>query len=99
MSESGEMWAVVELMGHVKMAGRITEEEHFGTKLGRIDIPSSNGEGYSTQWFSGGSIYRVTPVSEEVARAFAAISRPEPIHRWELALPAVGRNEGWGEDE
>ena len=34
-----ETWAIVELMGHVRMAGRLTEEEHFGAKLGRLDIP------------------------------------------------------------
>ncbi|MFO0806058.1 MAG: hypothetical protein U0791_23380 [Gemmataceae bacterium] len=34
------VWAVVELMGHVKLAGRLTEEEKFGAKLGRIDIPT-----------------------------------------------------------
>lgn len=34
------VWAVVELMGHVKLAGRLTEEEKFGAKLGRPDIPT-----------------------------------------------------------
>lgn len=37
--ETFDSWAVVELMGHVRMAGRVTEEEHFGGKMGRIDIP------------------------------------------------------------
>lgn len=32
-------WAIVELMGHVCVAGRVTEEERFGTKLGRVDVP------------------------------------------------------------
>lgn len=32
------MWAIVELMGHVRLAGYVTEEERFGAKLGRIDI-------------------------------------------------------------
>lgn len=80
-----EEWAVVELMGHVRIAGRLTEEERFGTKLGRIDIP--RGEGFVTQYFGGASVYRVTPVSEEAARAVARRSQPEPVHRYEL-LPA-----------
>ena len=33
-----ETWAIVELMGHVRVAGFVTEEERFGVKLGRIDI-------------------------------------------------------------
>lgn len=99
MSEQfAEMWAVVELMGHVKMAGRVTEEEHFGTKLGRIDIPSRDGDGYVTQWFSGASIYRVTPVTEDVARAFSVTNVPQPVHRWELALPAGETTEDWDDE-
>jgi hypothetical protein len=81
-----EMWAMVELMGHVKMAGRISEESHFGTVLLRCDVP--NGDGYFTQFYGGSAIYRITPISEEVARAFAARSQPEPVRPYELMLPA-----------
>lgn len=35
-----DQWAVVELLGHYRMAGRLTEEKHFGVKLGRLDIPT-----------------------------------------------------------
>jgi len=83
-----DQWAILELLGHVKLAGRVTEEEHFGAKLGRIDIPS--GDGFTSQYFSGGSIYRMTPTTEEIARSVAARNAPTPAHRWELpALPAA----------
>lgn len=85
--ESFDQWAILELMGHVRLAGRVTEEEHFGTKLGRIDIPS--GDGFTTQYFSGGSIYRLTPTTEAIARRVAQSNQPQPVHRWEL--PAPGR--------
>lgn len=78
-----EMWAIVELMGHVRMAGRVTEEERFGTKLGRCDTPCRDGS-LKTVYFSGSSIYRLTPVSEEVARAAADYTQPEPVRGWEL---------------
>lgn len=92
MSESTapfESWAIVELMGHVRMAGRVTEEERFGAKLGRIDIPKDDpaGVGFSTVYFGGGSVYRLTPCTEEVARSVARRNQPEPIHRWELPGP------------
>lgn len=32
-------WAIVEIMGHRKLYGRVHEEERFGTKMLRIDIP------------------------------------------------------------
>lgn len=84
-----EQWAILELMGHVKLAGRVTEEEHFGAKLGRIDIPTTDG-GFTTQFFSGGSIYRLTPTTEEIARHIAANNQPRPVQVWELPA-AAGR--------
>lgn len=80
-----DQWVVAELMGHVRLAGRLTEESHFGTALGRIDIPTGDGdEEFVTQYFGGASVYRITPVSEEAARQVARQSRPAPIYRLEL---------------
>ena len=78
-------WAIVELMGHVRMAGRVTEEEHFGSKLGRVDIP--DGDGWSSHFFGGGSVYRITPTTEAIARGVARHNKPQPVHRWELPEP------------
>lgn len=75
-------WCIVELMGHVKIAGLVTEVELFGSKLGRCEIP--NGDGFVTQFFNGSSVYRITPVEEKIARHVAASNQPEPVNRWEL---------------
>lgn len=83
-----EMWGVLELMGHVRVAGKITEEERFGAKLGRIDIPNKDG-GFTTQFFTGASIYRLTPTTEENARHVALHCQPTPVHSWELPRPAI----------
>jgi len=81
--EKAETWAVVELMGHVRLAGRLTEEERFGSKVGRLDIPNTDG-GFTTQFFGGGSVYRITIVSEEAARIVAGKSTAAPVQPWEL---------------
>ena len=78
-----EAWCIVELMGHVRMAGRVTEEERFGAKLGRVDVPREDGT-FSTHYFGGGSVYRLTPTTEAVARSVAGNSQPAPVHSWEL---------------
>lgn len=76
-----EGWAIVELMGHVRLAGYVTEEEHFGAKLGRIDIPFEGGP--ATQYFAGSAVYRVTPCTEIVART--QVSRvSKPVSEWDL---------------
>lgn len=89
-SQEPAVWACVELMGHVKLAGRLTEEEKFGAKLGRLDIPTEDG-GFVTQFFGGGSIYRVTLVTEDVARHIAKRTQPEPVHSWDFPKQLAGR--------
>lgn len=84
--ESFDSWAVVELMGHVRMAGRVTEEERFGAKVGRCDVPNGD-DGFTTVFFTGSSIYRLTPCTEDAARAVARRAQPEPVHQWELPAP------------
>ena len=68
MSENNESWAVVELMGHVTIAGRITKPGEYGG-LWQVDVPE--GETFRTEFFGSQSVYRVRIVSEEIARAYA----------------------------
>lgn len=62
-AEPAPEYAVVELMGHVRHVGRLTEVERFGTKMGRVDVPKDGKfeDGFTSFFFSGASIYRVTP--------------------------------------
>lgn len=102
MNSKLETWAIVELMGHIKVAGLVTEEERFGSKMGRIDIPMKDG-GMTTQYFGGASVYRMTPVTEEVARAVSVGNQPAPVRPWEMpsnprALEVSGIQEDLDED-
>ncbi len=81
-----DSWCILELMGHVRMAGRVTEEEHFGSKMGRIDVPGPD-DTFTSVFFGGGSVYRMTPTTEAIARSVASHHKPEPVHRWELPKP------------
>lgn len=83
-TKSFEGWAIVELMGHVRLAGRVLPAPMFGTELLRIDIPDRQGADYTTQFVSGSSLYRLTPCSEEVARAVARDNEVIPVSPWEL---------------
>jgi len=91
ITEKFEQWVILELMGHSRAGGLVTEEEHFGVKMGRIDVPRGDGS-FFTIYFSGTSIYRMTPVTEEVARAIAARSTIEPVHQWKLPSPQEKAN-------
>jgi hypothetical protein len=63
-----DSWAIVELMGHVALAGRVTKPGEYGG-LWQIDIP--DGEKFRTEFFGSQSVYRIRIVSEEIARAYA----------------------------
>lgn len=84
-AEKFETWAIVELMGHIRLGGRVTEEVRFGTTMGRIDIPGEkDGEFVATQYFGGASVYRVTPCDEATARKVAEAARPRPPSQFSL---------------
>lgn len=88
-----EEWAILELMGHRRMAGKITEATVFGGSLLRIDIPSGEDGKYTTQFYSPQSIYCITPTTEAIARKVAKDSQPEPVSRWEFPQLANGERQ------
>lgn len=78
-----ESWAILEMMGHIRTAGKVSEETRFGAVLGRCDVPGPD-DTWTTFYFGGSSIFRVTPCSEEAARAVAKGNQPAPVHTYEL---------------
>ncbi len=85
-------YAILELFGHRRLAGRVSEVEMFGGKLLRIDVPT-DGDTMTTLFYTTPAIYGLTPTTEEIARAVAKRNQPEPVYRWELpALEAPTRH-------
>jgi hypothetical protein len=80
-----DQWAVVELFGHQKIAGRVTEEQHFGSILMRVDVPSTEARPGFTKFYGGSAIYALTPVSEDIARAMAVSLNARPVEEWRIA--------------
>ncbi|MGE5590980.1 MAG: acetyltransferase [Bacillota bacterium] len=76
-------WAILELMGHRRLAGHVTEQEIAGASFIRIDVPGVDAT-VATQFYAPVAIYAITPTTEEVARAVASANQPEPVTRWEL---------------
>lgn len=81
-----EGWAILELMGHRRLAGRVSAATLGGSAVIRLDKPQ--GDGFTTQFYSGSALYCLTPTTEEIARKVAASCAPAPVSPWELrALP------------
>jgi hypothetical protein len=79
-----EGWVILELMGHRRLAGWLTEQEVAGAAFLRLDVPD-----VGTQYYSPSAVYCITPTSEETARQVATLNRPAPVHRWELPAAVV----------
>lgn len=85
-----EGWAILELMGHRRLGGHLSEATIAGGAFIRIDVPSPDDKGNATQFYSPSAVYCVTPTTEETARAVAKLAQPAPVNRWELPqLPAA----------
>jgi hypothetical protein len=83
-SKAFDEWALVELFGHQKIVGRVTEASLAGGAFLRVDVPEFNGQPAFTRFFGPGAIYSINPVSESVARDLATQYRNEPVSRFEL---------------
>jgi hypothetical protein len=79
-------WVVLELMGHRRLAGYLTEQEIAGRGFLRLDVPGVVGV---TQFYNPTSVYCITPTTEAVATVVADSSQPAPVQRWELEPAAV----------
>ena len=84
MSAPLEGWFIVELMGHRRLAGYLTEQTIAGAGFLRIDVPGTDGQPAATQFFAPSSVYALTPTTEATARRVAEGSRVEPVKEWEL---------------
>lgn len=86
--ENGWEWAMVEIFGHRSHAGRVREEERFGAKLLRIDVPIKGdpaANGWETHWYGGSSIFSFTLTDEDsVMRANKPYESPA---RYRLPAP------------
>jgi hypothetical protein len=80
-------FAIVEIFGHRKHAGRIMEVEQYGTKMLRVDIPTEGDfdKGFTSHFYGGGSIFSVTPCTLDYVRQIN-----QPYQRPALMAPRAG---------
>lgn len=79
-----KQWALVELFGHNRIAGEISEQTIGGCSFVRIDVPATDSEPGFTKLYGNGAIYAVTFVQEEIARAAAKTFRVRPVTPYEI---------------
>lgn len=93
MSEKNEQWAIVELFGHARIAGRISEQTYGGQSFVRVDVPEITFAprvgalqtiAAHTRSFGAGAIYSINWVDERAARIAAVGIRHQPVDQYSL---------------
>jgi hypothetical protein len=83
-TEKLDIWAILELMGRQRIAGRVTDRVIAGSGFLQVDVPATTKNPSFTRLISPGSIYAINPVTEEVALVAAEQINEQPIQAWSL---------------
>lgn len=103
-SQSFDAFAIIELFGHARIAGRVTEQVIAGAGFIRCDVPPLPARGQMpeqpgfTRLIGTAAVYSITPVSEDIALRAAGSMRVEPVNVY-LASPQLPHGPKWGEEE
>lgn len=110
VGEKFETWAIVEVMGHSRYAGLVSEQQLGGASFVRIDVPELVVREQTlpafTKLLGSSAIFSITPCDEETARKaasrlaivpFTTFSAPEFLAK-RLSGPSYRQEEGQ-EDE
>lgn len=99
-ADEGWEWAIVEIFGHRRHAGRARQEERFGTKMLRIDVPvegNPDEKGWTTHYYGGSSIFSYSLTDE--ASALRANKPWAPPSRISLPAPEDHDDDGFDADD
>jgi len=74
---------ILELFGHQRIAGVLTEQQIGGASFIRIDVPEIPEQAAYSRMLNPSAIYAINPVTEEVMLATATALKSKPIESWD----------------
>lgn len=105
MEQKFELNAVVELFGHQRMAGKVTEQSIGVATFIRIDVPETSQQPKFTRLVNPSAIYAINPITEEVMLQMAEMITAKPIDSWDIntmhkkLLELKGKSQSSGESD
>ena len=85
-------WCVIELMGHRRAVGYVTEVAIAGVEFLRVDTPAAGGNPAVTQFYRPTAVYGIHPTTEAMVRQAAESIRPyQPLDRFDLVASGAPR--------
>ena len=83
--EKFEAFALVELMGRQRLAGRVTETVIAGQGFLQVDVPETTHSPKFTRLIAPGSLYAINPIDEQTMKVYAENLRVKPIDSWDIS--------------
>lgn len=77
----------MELFGHQKLSGKLSEQTIGGVHFIRIDVPAVEGEPAYTRFFTQGAIYGRTVLIEGIVTKLVGYLRAKPVQAYEVPAP------------
>lgn len=84
LHEQFDQWALVELMGRQRIAGKVTERVIAGAGFLQVDVPETKYNPKFTRFIAPGSLYAINPLDEQSARMYAENLQVKPIDSWDI---------------
>lgn len=92
-------WGQIELMGHQRIAGHITETTVAGKGMLRVDVPDADGTTTHTRFYSPEAVYCISPTDRQIAIGLAANIKSQPVTIYDVARLASDKTVGTPEED
>lgn len=79
-----EFPCLVELFGHNRISGMISEHALGNSVMIRIDVPETNQNPAFTKFVNPSSVYALNPIAEEMMHQMAEEIKAKPIQFYDL---------------
>lgn len=82
--EKLEFPALVELFGHTRIAGKVSEHSLGGNTMIRIDVPETKINPPFTKFVNPSAVYALNPIAEGMMKDMAEELKSKPIQYYDL---------------
>lgn len=94
-----EHWGLVELMGHQRVAGLISEVSLAGKGFVRVDVPDQKGQTQFSRFYSPDAVYCISPTDKQIAIGLAIKCAVRPVTIYDLSRLIWDKKVGEGDEQ
>jgi hypothetical protein len=82
--EKFDIYALIELFGHSRISGRVTERNIGGASFLQVDVPDTKNNPAFTRFINPSAVYAINPITKEMAEVYAENLSVSPIKSWDV---------------